>query len=99
MTREHLDDDTRLTILLSATITRHRYDADTAAVIAELRELAGGRDGVLVETAGTWAGYHSEDPHSARLVAALRSLPGAEAWVEEGRRRAGMWHETPKRRG
>ncbi|WP_300265733.1 hypothetical protein, partial [Microbacterium sp.] len=67
--------------------------------IAELRELADGHDDVLAETAGTWAGYHSDGPHEAHLVAALRALPGAEAWVEEGRRRGGMWHETPKRRG
>lgn len=87
-----LHPDVALSVTLSAICARSRYVADASPVIAELRAVAGDRGDVLAEVAGTWAGFNETDTHAATLAAALRELPGAEAWVEVGRNRAGRWH-------
>lgn len=45
-----------LGIRLSTICSRNRYETDTAPVIAELLEVAGGRGDVLAFEAGRWAG-------------------------------------------
>lgn len=92
MTRDHLDDDTRLDIALSAAIGRHRYDATPDAAIQELQALADGRNDILARVAGTWAGFYEDDPHVRTTVDALREIPGATQWIELGRERAGVEH-------
>ena len=90
-----LHPDTLLGIRLSAICSRHRYDHDTAPVIAELLEVAGDRGNLLAFEAGRWAGYY-DDEHTAALVAAIiTEIPGAAAWTHEGRsRRAVPAHGT-----
>ena len=95
--RRPLDDDTMLNISISAAITRHQFDADATAALAEIRELAGDRTDILAEVAGRWAGFYGDDLGvQPALVDALRALPGAEQWVELGieRRSAGK-HSAP----
>ncbi len=90
-----LHPDTLLGIRLSAICSRHRYDQDTAPVIAELLEVAGDRGDLLAYEVGRWAGYY-DDEHTAVLVAAIMAeIPGAAAWTHEGRsRRAAPAHGT-----
>lgn len=87
MARDHLDGDTRLEIALSAAISRHQYDQDPAALIAELRAISVSRIDLLAEAAGTWAGYHEADPFVQPVVRALLEVPGAYRWVQAGRDR------------
>lgn len=84
-----------LGIHLSAICSRHRYDRDTAPVIAQLLEMAGERADVLAMEAGRWAGYYG-DEHTAALVAAIvAEIPGAADWTAEGaKRRSAPPHGT-----
>lgn len=90
-----LHPDVLLGVQLSAICSRHRYDHDTAPVIAELLAAAGDRADILAMEAGRWAGYY-DDEHSAALVAAIvTEIPGAAAWTADGaRRRAAPAHGT-----
>lgn len=87
-----LHPDVALSVTLSAICARNRYVTDAGPVLAELHAAAGDRDDVLAEVAGTWAGFNETDAHAGALLTALRGIPGAEAWVEVGRNRAGRWH-------
>jgi hypothetical protein len=81
-------------------------EAQTTAAAAGLREIAGGRAGLLAEVAGLLPGFHQgglEEPR-ARTAAELCRLAGADAglitqWVEEGRRRAEAAGLPPFSRG
>lgn len=82
-----LHPDVMLGIRLSTICSRHRYETDTAPVIAELLEVAGDRGDVLAYDVGRWAGYYDEE-HTAALVAAIiAEIPGAAEWAEVGRQR------------
>lgn len=87
---------TLLSLKLSATITRHQFDADATAVIAEIRELAGDRTDILAEVAGRWAGFHGQtlgvQPAFAEAIRAI----GSEEAFELGRKRsAERMHSAP----
>lgn len=87
--RSPLEPDTRLDVELSAICARNQYAREPGPVIAELTTAARGRDDVLARVAGIWAGYFDSD--ATRFLAdALRNVPGAAAWVAEGRRRRGI---------
>ncbi len=93
--RSPLEPDTRLDVELSAICARNQYTRDPGPVVAELTAAAGGRDDVLAQAAGIWAGYF-DAPETHTLAAALRGIPGAERWVAEGRRRRGIpRHSAP----
>ncbi|WP_156759576.1 hypothetical protein [Microbacterium karelineae] len=92
MPREHLTDDTRLDIALSATISREQYTTMPEVLVHELQRLAGGRGDILAKVAGTWAGFHENDPLVRPLVDALWEIPGATNWIEVGRESAGGQH-------
>jgi len=87
--RSPLEPDTRLDVELSAICARNQYTRDAAPVITELAAASCGRDDVLAQTAGIWAGYF-DSPETRVLANALSGIPGAEQWVEEGRRRRGI---------
>lgn len=90
---EPLDPDTALDVRLSATISRHQFTTDPAPALEALRVAAGDRADILARVAGVWAGYHEPDAEMAAMVAALRTVPGAEEWVQLGRERRGVrWH-------
>ncbi len=84
--RSPLEAEAQLDVRLSAICGRNQYTRDPAPVIDELLAAAQGRTEVLARTAGIWVGYF-ESRETAALSEALRRLPGAEAWVSEGRRR------------
>lgn len=95
--RSPLDPDTMLDVGLSAICARNQYTRDPAPVIAELTAAARGRDDVLAQAAGIWAGYF-DSTETRTLASALRSIPGAEFWVAEGQRRRGIpRHGAPTR--
>ncbi|QMU97859.1 hypothetical protein FVO59_12055 [Microbacterium esteraromaticum] len=89
--------DTALDIRLSAILTRGKFTADPAVVIAELRAAAGVRTGVLVGTVGTWIGYHGGDEHLRVLVDALQVEFGdaLHPGIALGQSRRGIGHTTP----
>lgn len=95
MARKSLTETERICIRLNAIASRNAYTTEPAAVVAELRAYAGGRDDLLARAAGEWAGYHQGRPETAQLAEALRRVAGTAGWVEEGRRRARQWrHDT-----
>ena len=73
---------------------RRLTESETGAAVAELRELAGGRAGLLAEQAGIMLGASEGtlDEPFARCAAQLLIAAGADAalvpgWIDEGRRR------------
>lgn len=86
MPRSGLDPDTALDVRLSAICGRHRYTADAATVIDELRQIAGDRVDILARVAGSWVGYYGDD-HTRTLCKALLDIPGATDWVGHGQAR------------
>ena len=81
---------------------RELTEAEEAAAVAELKELAGGRADLLAEVAGIFEGASEGDPDEplARSAARLCLLAGADpdaipAWIEEGRRRAARAGRPP----
>ena len=86
MPRSGLDPDAALDVRLSAICGRHRYTTDAAAVIDELRQIAGDRVDILARVAGSWVGYYGDD-HTRNLCKALLEIPGAIDWVALGRTR------------
>jgi hypothetical protein len=93
MPSEGLTPETKLSIALDAICARHRYTADPAAALAELRAAAGARVDVLSEAVGTWIGYF-EDDYTRTLTTALRELPGLDAWIAVGQDRRRIGHST-----
>jgi hypothetical protein len=77
-------------------------DETTAAAVAELRDIAGGRTDLLAEVAGIFLGTSEGEPHEprARNAADLCRAAGADPdliprWVEAGRRRAAQARKRP----
>ena len=75
---------------------------EEAAVLAELRALAGGRADLLAEVAGIFEGTSEGEPDEplARSAARLCRMAGADAgavpgWIEEGRRRSANARRPP----
>jgi hypothetical protein len=75
---------------------------ETAAAVAELREIAGGRGDLLSEAAGLLTGYYRGTAEEMRAGTAARycRAAGADAgliprWTAEGERRAAVVHEVP----
>lgn len=94
MPRRSLPPETLLSIELSAICSRNRYTDDPAPVLDELRRAAGDRHDILAEVAGSWAGYYDGE-YTHTLAAALRSIPGADAWEGRGaERRSAAPHGT-----
>lgn len=94
--RRPLDDDTLLSISVSATISRHRFDTDPADMLAEVRELAGDRTDILTWEAGTWAGYYGRDLGvQPAFTEALRAIGSEEAFALGRKRRAEPAHSAP----
>lgn len=84
-----------LSIELSAICSRNRYTTDPEPVLAELRQAAGARHDILAEVAGSWAGYY-DGQYTHTLASALRTIPGADAWVGHGaERRSAAPHRAP----
>jgi len=74
---------------------REPTDAETAAAVTELTEMAGGRGDLLAEVAGLLMGFYRHTAEQARAEAAARYciVSGADQdliprWIELGRRRA-----------
>lgn len=87
--RRGLDPDTALDVRLSAICSRNRYTKDAAAVVDELRRIAGDRTDILARVAGSWVGYYG-DNHTRALCKGLLEIPGALDWVGHGRARRGL---------
>jgi hypothetical protein len=106
-----LDDRPQADRILVAQLTgeaRHRArwralsEAEEAAAVAALRELAAGRAGLLAEVAGLLEGAAEGDLDEplARQAAGLCRKAGADldaipAWMEEGRRRRAAARRPP----
>lgn len=86
MPRSGLDPDTALDVRLSAICSRNRYTTDPAAVVDELRRIAGDRTDILGRVAGSWVGYYGDD-HTRALCKALLEIADAIDWVGHGRAR------------
>lgn len=69
-----LSPDVALSIEISTVMSRNRYTADPAPVIAELYATAGDRPDLLAVEVGRWIGYY-EDDYTRVLTTALRALP------------------------
>jgi len=81
---------------------REPTGAETAAAVAELREIAGGRGDLLAEAAGLLIGYYSGTTEASRIGTAARHCRAAGAdpaliprWIAEGHRRAAVAQEIP----
>jgi hypothetical protein len=71
--------------------------AETAAAVAELREIAGDRGDLLAEVAGLFIGFYRETNQERKAEAAARYCVAAGAnpdlipqWIEVGRGRAAL---------
>jgi len=80
---------------------REPTDAETAAAVTELTQMAGGRGDLLAEVAGLLMGFYRHTAEQARAEAAARHCIAAGAdldliprWIEEGRRRAAVAQRT-----
>lgn len=84
-----LDPRTALGVKLSATMSRHKYTNDPAAVVAELRELAGDDTALLAEEVGSWIGFYGNDEGVGTLTTALRGMTDLDLqpWIELGQKR------------
>lgn len=87
--RSPLAPEVQLDVLLSAICGRNQYTRHPELVVAELTAASCGRADILARVAGIWIGYFGS-PETAPLADALRQIPGADAWVVEGRRRRGI---------
>jgi len=74
---------------------REPTDAETAAAVTELTEIAGGRGDLLAEVAGLLTGFYRHTAEQARAEAAAHYCIASGAdlglipqWIELGRRRA-----------
>ncbi|MEV7692482.1 hypothetical protein AB0N73_04025 [Microbacterium sp. NPDC089189] len=89
---------TQLSVEIGAHCGRGKYSTDPAmhaAVVDDLRRLAGVHTGPLHEEVGRWVGYYGDEYTQARTSALLDAFPGAVAHVATGieRRNAGK-HKT-----
>jgi len=87
---ERMHPDTLLSVHLGALTGRDKYSTDPAvhaAVIAELRALAGVRTDTLHAEVGRWVGYYGDDHTAARCSALLAAFPGALPYIREGQER------------
>jgi hypothetical protein len=83
---------------------RDLTEAEAAAAVAELREVAARRSGLLAEVCGVLLGFREkglEEPR-AKAAAELCRLAGADEtlipqWIREGRRRAEAARMPPPR--
>jgi len=76
--------------------------AQTAAAVAELREIAGGRADLLAEVAGLLIGYYRRTAEELKAraaayycIAAGASLDLVPRWIETGRSRAAAARHIP----
>jgi hypothetical protein len=74
---------------------REPTDAETAAAVTELTDIAGGRGDLLAEVAGLLTGFYRHTSEQARAEVAARYCIASGAdldliprWIELGRRRA-----------
>jgi len=74
---------------------REPTDAETAAAVAELRAIAGGRGDLLAEVAGLITGFYAGTAEERKAQTAARYCRAAGAdpdlmapWIAEGKRRA-----------
>jgi hypothetical protein len=74
---------------------RERTDAETAAAVTELTEIAGSRGDLLAEAAGLLVGFYRHTAEQTRAEAAAHHCIASGAdldliprWIELGRRRA-----------
>ncbi len=74
---------------------REPTEAETAAAVAELREIAGDRGDLLAEVAGLFIGFYRQTNQERKAAAAARYCIAAGAdpdlipqWIEEGQCRA-----------
>lgn len=84
---------------------REPTEAETAAAVRELREIAGRRDDLLAEVAGLLIGYYrrSAEERRARAAAYFCMTAGADLkliprWIDVGRARAAAAHLIPPAR-
>jgi len=98
------DRDRLLVAALTGTATYHarQHEPGTAAAVAELRDLAGGRGDLLAEVAGITLGFYAGRPDEGRAqaMADLCRAAGADeslipGWIEEGRHRAEAAQRPP----
>jgi hypothetical protein len=82
-------------IALSHARWRKPTGDETAAAVAELREVAGDRPDLLAEEAGLLLGYYEDELGEPQAKAAAHFLVAAgadealiPAWIKEGQRRA-----------
>jgi hypothetical protein len=92
---------------LTGAARRHAHQrestaAETAAAVAELRELAGDRDDLLAEVAGLLIGFYKRTVEDlmAQAAAGYCIAAGADPdliprWIEVGRRRAAAARQVP----
>lgn len=76
-----------LCISLDSICSRNQYTDDPGPVIEELYRVAGGRDDILAEAVGVWAGCREGEAYTRVLVEALLKLPGVGEWAALGRKR------------
>jgi hypothetical protein len=105
--RSGRDRDQLTVARLTGTAQRHAprrapTGEETAAAVAELREIADGRGDLLAEAAGLLTGYYRGTAEEMRAGTAARycRAAGADAgliprWTAEGERRAAVAHEVP----
>jgi hypothetical protein len=105
--RSRRDNDRLLVARISGIAMRHARwreptESESAAAVAELREVAGDRPDLLAEEAGIQLGFHEGglDEPRAKAAAALLIAAGADedlipTWIEEGRRRAEVRRHPP----
>jgi hypothetical protein len=82
---------------------REPTEEETAAAVAELREIADGRGDLLAEAAGLLTGFYRGTAEEARAAAAARYCRAAGAdpdliprWIAAGQRRASVAREIPR---
>ncbi len=82
---------------------REPTEAETAAAVAELREIAGDRGDLLAEVAGLFIGFYRQTNQERKAEAAARYCIAAGAdpdlipqWIEEGRCRADLARRPPR---
>jgi hypothetical protein len=81
---------------------REPTEAETAAAVEELREIAGDRGDLLAEVAGLLIGFYRRTIEEPKAQAAAHYCIAAGAdpdliphWIEVGRRRAAVARQTP----
>jgi len=81
---------------------RRPTEAETAAAVDELREIAGDRGDLLAEVAGLLIGFYRETNQERKAQAAARYCIAAGAdpdlipqWIEEGRCRGAAARQPP----